>query len=65
MANSSTALNDLHPYFSSKSEMIAYIRQHIEPNCPAAVDILLRIIHTDLAGGLTGGATVTPSSYGL
>ena len=63
-----TAASDLitlHPAFTTKALLIEEIRQHTEPNSPAAVDLLFRIAHTDLAGSLTGGDTITPASYGL
>jgi len=55
----------LHPAFTTKALLMAFVRQQIEPNSPAAVDLLFRIAHTDLAGSLTGGDTITPASYGL
>lgn len=67
MADSVTELASLHPPFATKAALIQAVRQNIEPNCPAAADLLLRLAHTDLAGtgSMSGGDTVTPSSYKL
>jgi hypothetical protein len=67
MADSITALNDLHPHFTTKAEMMEAARKAVEPNSPVGIDFLFRLAHTDLAGtgDITGGATVTPASFGL
>jgi len=66
MADSTTALATLHPPFATKAELIDYIAQECS-NAPNLTDVLFRLVHTDLngTGSMTGGATVTPTSYSL
>ena len=65
MAHSTTALATKHPNYASKDAMIRSIRQHIHPNCPQAVEILLRIAHSDLNLWTSDKSTVTPTTFGL
>jgi len=67
MADSTTELATLHPAFTTKALLIEAVRAQCGPNSPNIAALLLRLVHTDMngTGSMTGGATVTPSSYKL